>query len=110
MDENRRDWAADGPVGNEGGRSPSTLTPGRGALARGQRGRAAPALADHRPIHLIISIVSLHAAVRHAGSRVDKWLSSETGCSSGEISAEAFALFSERIGPSLRKALGGKSH
>ena len=28
----------------------------------------------------------------------------------GEISAEAFARFSERIGPSLRKALGVKSH
>ena len=28
----------------------------------------------------------------------------------GDISAEAFARFSERIGPSLRKALGVKSH
>ena len=27
-----------------------------------------------------------------------------------DISAEAFARFSERIGPSLRKALGVKSH
>ena len=29
---------------------------------------------------------------------------------SEDISAEAFARFSERIGPSLRKALGVKSH
>ncbi len=28
----------------------------------------------------------------------------------GDTSAEAFALFSNRIGPSLRKALGVKSH
>jgi hypothetical protein len=28
----------------------------------------------------------------------------------GEVSAEAFARFGERIGPSLRKALGVKSH
>ena len=28
----------------------------------------------------------------------------------GDIGAEAFARFSERIGPSLRKALGVKSH
>ncbi len=28
----------------------------------------------------------------------------------GDTSAEAFALFSGRIGPSLRKALGVKSH
>jgi hypothetical protein len=28
----------------------------------------------------------------------------------GDISAEAFARFSERIGPSLRKALGVKPH
>ena len=28
----------------------------------------------------------------------------------GDISAEVFARFSERVGPSLRKALGVKSH
>ena len=28
----------------------------------------------------------------------------------GDISADVFARFSERIGPSLRKALGVKSH
>ena len=52
MDENGRDGAADGPVVNEGGRSPSTLSPGQGAplggggttlgpLAPGQRWSAA---------------------------------------------------------------------
>src|SRR3954463_6875229 len=54
----------------------------RGALAWGQRGRAAPALADPRPLHCLISIVLVHAALHHAGLRSDKSLSRETGCSS----------------------------
>jgi transposase len=52
MDDNGRDGAADGPVVSEGGRSPSTLSPGHGApptgggttlgpLAPGQRWSAA---------------------------------------------------------------------
>jgi transposase len=52
MDENGRDGAADGPLVNAGGRSPSTLSPGQGAplggggttlgpLAPGQRWSAA---------------------------------------------------------------------
>ena len=35
MGENTRDEAADGPVVSEGGRSPSTLSPGRGAPSAG---------------------------------------------------------------------------
>ena len=35
MGENTRDGAADGPVVSEGGRSPSTLSPGRGAPSAG---------------------------------------------------------------------------
>ena len=35
MGENTRDEAADGPVVGEGGRSPSTLSPGRGAPSAG---------------------------------------------------------------------------
>src|SRR3712207_4774626 len=50
--------------------------------SRGQRGRAAPALADHRPISRLITRVLAHAALHHAGLRSDKSLSMETGCSS----------------------------
>ena len=35
MDDNGRDGAADGPVVSEGGRSPSTLSPGQGAPSAG---------------------------------------------------------------------------
>src|ERR671912_2608516 len=35
MGENTRDEAADGPVVSEGGRSPSTLSPGQGAASAG---------------------------------------------------------------------------
>jgi transposase len=35
MDENERDGAAAGPVVSEGGRSPSTLSPGQGVLVAG---------------------------------------------------------------------------
>ena len=42
MDQNDQDEAVDGPVVSEGGRSPSTLSPGRaGRLAPGQRWSAA---------------------------------------------------------------------
>ncbi len=33
MDQNDRDEGVDGPVVSEGGRSPSTLSPGQGTLA-----------------------------------------------------------------------------
>src|SRR3712207_6948234 len=45
--------------------------------SRGQRGRAAPALADHRPISRLITRVLAHAALHHAGLRSDKSLSME---------------------------------
>jgi hypothetical protein len=54
----------------------------RGALACGQRGRAAPAPADHRPNRRIIAFILVHAAPHHPGLRSDKSLSRETGCSS----------------------------
>src|ERR671917_1428853 len=54
----------------------------RGGLAWGQRGRAAPALADHRPHHRIVTLILVHAALHHIGPGLDKWVSSETGCSS----------------------------
>jgi hypothetical protein len=38
MQENERDGLADGPVVGEGGRSPSTLSPGQGASAAGGGG------------------------------------------------------------------------
>src|SRR5689334_22271919 len=54
----------------------------RGALARGQRGRATPDPADHGPTHRLITSVLIHAALHHAGLRSDKWLSRKTGGSS----------------------------
>jgi transposase len=42
MGENTRDEAADGPVVSEGGRSPSTLSPGQGAPAAGSGTRLGP--------------------------------------------------------------------
>ena len=53
-----------------------------GGLTCGQRGWAAPALADYRPIHSVISIGLVHAALHHIGLRLDKSVSRETGCSS----------------------------
>src|SRR3954463_4271631 len=54
----------------------------RGALAWGQRGRAAPALADHRPHNRIVTLILVHAALHHIGPRLDKSVSRETGCGS----------------------------
>jgi transposase len=45
MDQNDQDEAVEGPVGSEGGRSPSTLSPGQGARPTGggtPRGPLAP--------------------------------------------------------------------
>jgi transposase len=42
LDENNRDEAADGPVVSEGGRSPSTLSPGQGTPSAGSRTRLGP--------------------------------------------------------------------
>ncbi|HYI82859.1 MAG TPA: hypothetical protein VEX11_06575, partial [Acetobacteraceae bacterium] len=46
------------------------------------RGRAAPALADHRPINRITTIDFVHAGLHRSGLPSDKWVSRETGCSS----------------------------
>ena len=59
----------------------------------GQRGRAALALADHRPIHSVISIGLVHAALHHIGLRLDKSVSRETGCSSVQGNDGDFCVF-----------------
>jgi transposase len=48
MGENTRDEAADGPAVSEGGRSPSTLSPGRGAPSAGS-GRSGTTLGPLAP-------------------------------------------------------------
>jgi hypothetical protein len=53
-----------------------------GGAARGQRGRAAPDLATHRPVSCIRTIDLVHARLHQSGLPSDKWVSRGTGCSS----------------------------
>jgi hypothetical protein len=55
---------------------------GRQRLALGQHGRAAPALAAHRPINSRKAIDLHHAGYPRSGLSWDKWVSREIGCSS----------------------------
>ena len=48
MDETGRDGAADGPVVSEGGRSPSTLSPGQGAPSAGSGTTLGPLASGQR--------------------------------------------------------------
>src|SRR5215218_3963888 len=68
----------------------------RGSVARGQRGRAAPARADHRPINHVRTIDLVHGRLHHSGLSLDKWVSRETGCSSPAVAAQT-SLIKQRL-------------
>src|SRR3954471_19672868 len=56
-------------------RAPALARRQPASAACGQRGRAAPALADHRPISRIKRIDLVHPILHHSGLPSDKWVS-----------------------------------